>query len=110
MKQVALLVALGSATLLGGCLTAQQITDEAVTAQGYAKQICGYLAPIGEIASLVAAFVPNAGSVVDIGVQIGNEICSVATKAGAHRGASGGIVVQGVEIHGHFVAGAHRRH
>jgi hypothetical protein len=94
--------------LLGSCgtLTPDQIAGFSATAKAYAQAFCGYVAPISEVATLVAQFVPGAGVAVDIGTQVGTRICQVATGAAAAQG--GAIIVDGVAIHGHFIAG--RRH
>jgi hypothetical protein len=104
MRNLLIASTLASSLALGGCATgtSANIAAEIAAVQQTATQICGYLPTVGTVTSILATFVPGAGPINDVALQVAQAICGAVTVKSARRGA-GAPTVRGVAVHGRFV-------
>jgi hypothetical protein len=104
MKNLLIASTLAGSLTLGGCATGSStnIAAEIIAVQQTATQICGYLPTISTVTSILSTFVPGAGPINDVALQVAQAICGAVTVKSARRGA-GPPTVRGVPVHGRFV-------
>jgi hypothetical protein len=116
MSMIRKLITAALAASLAGCATTggvpttstvtTTITNDMAMIQADVKLACNYVVPIADVAAIVATFVPAVGLVGTVTTQI----CNAVTAMGVRRG-EGLPQVNGVPIHGYFIAAmARKRH